>query len=204
MRLLVVVFAALFLAQCAGAEDRRFTVGQSPKALVVIGVAETTDNRDPHYTMLWRRLNAGGTFTGYDGSRIIEPRSNANDSLRVHGIPGEFIAAEVEPGIYALDSVFAVLREDNLDYIAQGVVAGPERPAFEVLAGEAIYLGIWELDVDGVSAVTRPWRLSASDLHAVARAGEPIVGELQARETHMRAVACTPRRLSTMSLRLVC
>ena len=113
--------------------------------------------------------------------------------------------ARVEPGIYALDSVFAVLREDNLDYIAQGVIAGAERPAFEVRAGEAIYLGIWELDIEGVSAVTRPWRLEAGDLRAVVRAGEAIVGVAQLRETHTRAVACEPHQLnSNMSLRLVC
>jgi hypothetical protein len=204
VRLLALALAALVLTQCASSEERRFSVGVSPKALVVIGVAKTADNRDPRYTMLWRRLNDAGRFSGYDGARIIEPRTNADGSVRVRGIPGEFLFAEVEPGTYALDSVFAALREDNLDYIAQGVVAGPERPAFEVRAGEAVYLGIWELDIDGVSAVTRRWRLADSDLQAVSRAGEPINGQLQARETSARAVACTPHRLNTMSLRLVC
>ena len=31
--------------------------------------------------------------------------------MRVRGIPGEFTHAEVEPGIYALDSVFALIRD---------------------------------------------------------------------------------------------
>ena len=27
-----------------------------------------------------------------------------------------------------------------------GVIAGPERPAFEVRPGEAVYLGIWQVE----------------------------------------------------------
>lgn len=204
MRFLAVIFAALLLAQCASSEEQRFTVDQSAKALVIIGVAKTADSRGPLYTMLWRRLNAEGGFGNFDGGRIIEPRTNADDSVRVRGIPGEFMIARVEPGIYALDSVFALLREENLDYIAQGVIAGPERPAFEVRAGEAVYLGIWELDIEGVVAVTRLWRLDAEDMRAAVRAADPVNGDVTLRQTSTRAIVCAPHRLNSMTTRQVC
>ncbi len=204
MRFLFLGFVALVLAQCASAEDRRFHVGVSNDAFVMIGVAETSNNRAPGYTMLWRRLDHAGAFMDYGGGRILEPRTNVRDSLRVRGIPGEFAMARIEPGIYALDSVFAVLRDGNLNYIAQGVIVGPDRPAFAVRPGEAVYLGIWELDVQGADAVSRLWRLDAGDLRAATRAARATVGSVELRETHTRAVACTPHRLGNMSQREVC
>ena len=204
MRLLFVFVSALLLAQCASSDDRRFRVGESAPAFVIIGVAETSDSRAPHYTMLWRRLDGDGAFTSYDDSRIIEPRTNSDSSIRVRGVPGEFLLREVQPGAYALDSVFAVLREGQLDYIAQGVLTGATRPAFEVRSGEAIYLGIWEMNLEGAEAVGRLWRLDGGDLRAVVRASDEIVGDVRLRETRARAVPCTPNRVSNMSQRLVC
>jgi hypothetical protein len=204
VRFLFVIVSALILAQCASSEDRRFRVGDSASAFVIIGVAETSDSRAPRYAMLWRLLDSAGAFTSYDDSRIIEARTNAGSSVRIRGVPGEFLLLQVQPGAYALDSVFAVLREGQLDYIAQGVIAGPERPAFAVRPGEAVYLGIWELDIDGAEAVSQLWRLDSGDLRAVVRASEEVVGDVRLRETHIRDVPCAPHRVSNMSQRLVC
>lgn len=170
----------------------------------MIGVAETADEREPAFTMLWRRLDGDGAFTDYSGRNSFEAETNAGDTVRVRGIPGEFAMAEVEPGLYALDSLFAVVHDGRLNYIAQGVIEGPERPAFEVKAGEAIYLGIWEMDLDGASAVARPWRLDADDLRAVTRAADATIGEVRSRETHTRSVPCRPHRVGNMSQRQVC
>ncbi len=204
MRFLFVFVSALLLAQCASSENRRFRVGGSASAFVIIGVAETSDSRAPHYTMLWRLLDGEGAFTSYDNNRIIEPRTNADSSVRVRGVPGEFLLREVQPGAYALDSVFAVLREGQLDYIAQGVLTGPDRPTFEVRPGEAIYLGIWEMNLEGAEAVARLWRLDGGDLRAVMRASDAVAGDVRLRETHARAVPCAPHRVGNMSQRLVC
>ena len=204
MRFLFVFVSALLLAQCASSEDRRFRVGASASAFVIIGVAETSDSRAPHYTMLWRLLDSAGAFTSYDDSRIIEARTNAGSSVRVRGVPGEFALVQVQPGIYALDSVFAVLREGQLDYIAQGVLTGPDRPAFEVRPGEAVYLGIWEMNLEGAEAVGRLWRLDGDDLRAAVRASDEVVGDVRLRETHIRAVSCARHRVSNMSQRQVC
>ncbi len=97
MRFLAVIFAALLLAQCASSEEQRFTVDQSAKALVIIGVAKTADSRGPLYTMLWRRLNAEGGFGNFDGGRIIEPRTNADDSVRVRGMGTDLLPRTIAP-----------------------------------------------------------------------------------------------------------
>ncbi len=205
MRVMLVLLAAMALAQCASGQDRRFRVNQSSDALVIIGVAETASNRAPVYSMLWRRLGPTGAFTEYDDARALAVRTNSGDSIRVRGIPGEFEIVRLEPGTYALDSVFATLRENRLSYIAQGVVEGPERPAFDVRAGEAIYLGIWEMDIQGANAATQLWRLDASDLRAVSRAARNrIVGEAQVRETHIRSAPCSPQRMNNLSQRQIC
>ena len=117
---------------------------------------------------------------------------------------GEFAVAEVEPGTYALDSVFAVLRENGLIYYAQGVVTGPSRPSFEVRAGEAVYLGIWETRLSQGAAETRLWRLSEDDMDAVVRAARATSGEVRLRDTNPREVPCQPRQLNNMSQRQVC
>lgn len=205
MRLILVILSALIVAQCASpGEDGRFQVGQSARGFVIIGVAESADEREPAYTMLWRRLDEAGNFDQYGGARIFEARTNSDDTLRLDGIPGEFAMAEVEPGTYALDSVFAVLRESGLNYFAQGVIAGPSRPAFEVRAGEAVYVGIWEMRVESARATTRLWRLNETDRDAVVGAAGSMIGEVRLRETYDRDVPCQPRRLNNRSQRQVC
>lgn len=205
MRILFATLGCLALAQCASGDGGGFRVGASPEALVIIGVAETSDHRDPRYSLLWRRLRPDGSFTSYDDARAINARTHADDSTRIEGIPGEFEIFRVEPGAYALDSAYATLRENGVTYTAQGVVVGPDRPAFEVRAGEAVYLGIWEMDVDGARAVTRVWRLSADDLRAVREATRrEIVGAPRLLEAETRSVPCAPRRMGQMSQREIC
>jgi hypothetical protein len=205
VRGLFAFLSMLLLAQCATDEQRQpFYAGRSANALVIIGVAESPHNRDPAYSMLWRRLDDAGAFTAFDDSNAFQAHTNAEDSVRVHGIPGEFTILEVPPGAYALDGVFATVRENRVTYFAQGVLAGPERPAFEVGPGEAVYLGIWEMDIDGAVAITHPWRLDAGDVRAVLRAAHRDVGEVRPREARMRAVACQPHRINDMTQRQIC
>lgn len=204
MRIWLAIAVALALNGCASDEDARFRVGESDTAFAIIGVAESASEREPAYTMLWRRLGPDGAFLPYGGRAIFEARTNANDSVRIDDLPGEFAMARIEPGVYGLDSVFAVLQENGLNYFAQGVVEGPERPAFEVRPGEAIYLGIWEMDVSGVDARARLWRLNEADMRMVAHAADPISGQMQMRETQTRSAPCTPRQLGNMSQRQVC
>lgn len=203
MRLVLAITLCLVLAQCAGDEEARFQPGQSPTALAIIGVAESSDERGPSFSLLWRKLDEQGRFTEYGDGRIVDARTNSGSSIRIDGIPGEFVAVEIEPGIYGLDSTFAILREDRINYFAQGVVLGPERPAFEVGPGEAVYLGIWELNLDALMrAQARLWRLDQADMRAVEAAA--AYGQLRLRETHTRAAPCTPHRLSNNSQRQVC
>lgn len=204
MRLIFAMLATLVLAQCASPEDKRFRVGEAPRAYVIIGLAESEGSTPPIYTMLWRRLDANGAFSEFDDDTIFQPRTHLRESVRVRGIPGEFAMAEVEPGVYALDSVFAIIRGDRVNYSANGAIAGPERPTFEVRPGEAIYLGIWQMALEDVTAVTRPWRLDDADVRAVLREADPIIGDVRVRETHTRAVSCAPRRVSTNSMREIC
>jgi hypothetical protein len=205
MRFLIATLATFALASCATSEDRRFRVGESENALVIIGVAEAAANTSARYSLLWRLLDADGAFTELDGDTAFEAETNNGDTVRVRGIPGEFFAFEIEPGVYALDSVFAVIRDDRINYIAQGLVTDPERPSVQLRAGEAAYLGIWQADLDEDSrAVARPWRLQQSDLRAVLGRREIVVGDVRMRETQERAVACTPRRMSHLSQRQIC
>ena len=205
MRFIFLILSALVLSQCATREDRRFRVGDSDEAYIVINIAKAEHEDAPHYSMFWRQLDAHGGFAEFDGDRTIDVETNEGGTVRVRGIPGEFLMARVDPGVYALDSVFAVIRENNVDYVANGVIAGPERPSFEVRPGEAIYLGIWEADIEDNNAVARPWRLDAADLRAVMReADDEVAGEVRVRETVTRAVACSPHRLSNLSQRQIC
>jgi hypothetical protein len=204
MRFLVLILSVLALAQCATTEDHRFHVGESEKAFVIIGVAETAGNREARYTLLWRQLDAAGAFAAHEGRTSFEARTNENNTVRVNGIPGEFEMLQVEPGVYALDSVFAEIRADRVDYVADGVITGPERPSFEVRPGEAIYLGIWQADIEDVRAVTRPWRQDEADLRAVLRNSDEVVGHVRIRETRPRNVACAPHQLNNRSRRQVC
>lgn len=205
MRLFWAVLGALLVAQCATSEeDRRFAVGQSPRAFVVIGVAEAGANTSPRYAMLWRRLDSSGGFTRLDDDTAFEARTHESSSVRVRGIPGEFVMREIEPGVYALDSVFAIIRDRRVDYSANGVIVGPERPAFEVRPGEAVYLGIWQMDLEDVTAVARPWRLDEADGSAVLRQADAVNGAARLRQTSTRAVPCTPHRLHPRTQREVC
>lgn len=202
LRVAFVASAALLTAQCASSDDR-FYVGSAENALVIIGVAEASDAREGSYAVLWRRVEEGH-FTEPGGGRSFEGLTNSDDSVRVSGIPGEFTVVEVEPGVYALDSVFAVIRDRRVNYIAQGVIAGPDRPAFEARAGQAIYLGIWETRIEGHEAVVRLWRNDPRDLRAVQRAADVTVGDIEAVNTDTISVPCEPRRLGNFSQRRIC
>jgi hypothetical protein len=204
MRLFWAMLGALLVAQCASDDDKRFRAGESPRAFVIIGVAESGANTAPNYTMLWRRVDADGAFSRYDDNNIFQPRTHTRNSVRIRGIPGEFAMAEVDPGVYALDSVFALIRDERVNYSANGVVIGPERPTFEVRPGEAIYLGIWELNLEDVTAVARPWRVDPADMRAVLREADATRGEVRVRETYTSAVPCAPHRVSNNSQRQVC
>ncbi len=204
MRFLFLILAAGLLVQCANGRGNQASGAGSGDALVIVGIAETSDNRDPSYSLLWRKLTPDGAFADYDDARSIDVRTNSDSSIRVDGIPGEFDSFRVSPGVYALDSAFATLREGGANYIAQGVIERPQRPSFEVRAGEAVYLGIWEMDVDGANAVTRLWRLDQSDLDAVLRASRGVAGSVRLLQTESRSVPCAPRRMGPMSQRQVC
>ncbi|HYD86109.1 MAG TPA: hypothetical protein VEA80_01410 [Vitreimonas sp.] len=204
MRLMFAMLAMLALAQCATPEDERFRVGESPRALVIIGVAEAPTNTQPRYAMLWRRLEADGGFAAFDDDTAFEARTHMRKSVRVRGVPGEFTMAEVEPGVYALDSVFALIRDRRVDYSANGVIEGPERPSFEVRAGEAVYLGIWELNLQDVTPVARLWRLEQADVDAAMRRSNAAVGPVTPRQAQTRVAPCAPHRLNTRSLREIC
>ena len=206
MRLLWAILGALLVAQCATSEeDKRFRVGDSPRGFIIMGVAESGANTAPDYTMLWRRVDtSAGAFARYDDANKFEPRTHSGDSVRVRGIPGEFAMAEVDPGVYALDSVFAVIRDQNVNYSANGVIVGPQRPTFEVRPGEAVYLGIWELNIVDTTAVGRLWRLDPADMRAALHQANAVVGDARVRETHMSPLPCVPRRLNANSQRQVC
>jgi hypothetical protein len=207
MRALFVILAALVLAQCASSDeedDDRFRVGVSDRSFVIIGVAEAASNTSAEYEMLWRKLDGAGDFARIGGDTAFQAETNEGGALRIRGIPGEFLLREIEPGDYALDSVFAVIEDDRVNYIAQGLVQGPERPSFEVRPGEAVYLGIWQVDIEDSSAVTRLWRMSEADLRAVLREQDDVLGDVRMRDTQTRAVPCTPQRLNNRSQRQVC
>ena len=205
MRFVLAMLGALLAAHCATSEeDRRFRVGESERAFVIIGVAESSANTSPRYTMLWRRLDSSGAFTRLSGDSAFEARTHTGGAVRVRGIPGEFVMAEIDPGVYALDSVFAVIRDQNVNYSANGVILGPERPTFEVRPGEAVYLGIWQMDLEDVTAVTRPWRLDEADVRAALTQNEAIVGRARVRQTYTRSVPCEPHQLNPRSQRQAC
>lgn len=204
MRVMIAILACFVVAQCASPDDKRFRVGEAPTSYVIIGVAEAAENTSPSYTVLWRRLDADGHFMRYGARRIFEARSESGDGVQVPGIPGEFILSEVEPGTYALDSVFALVRDGRINYSANGVIRGPDRPTFEVRPGEAVYLGIWQVNLEDSFATVRPWRRERSDLEAVIRAVDPVEGGVRIVDTPDRAVPCAPYRISTNSQRQVC
>jgi len=204
MRGVIAIFACLLLAQCALPGDKRFRVGDERRSYVIIAVAEAPENTSPHYTMLWRRLDADGNFMRYGGRRVLEISSQSGDNVQVPGIPGEFVLAEIPAGSYALDSVFALIADGRVNYSANGVVRGPERPSFDVRPGEAVYLGIWQVNLVDARAVTQPWRLEQSDLDAVLHAADPVIGPVRIVEPQTRAVTCAPYRLNTVSQRQVC
>jgi hypothetical protein len=154
--------------------------------------------------MLWRQVDADGTFSRLDGDLSFDAETNAADTVRVRGIPGEFEFERIRPGTYALDSVFAVIRDRNVNYVAQGVILGPDRPAFDVAPGEAIYLGIWEMNIEGANATTRLWRLDEADARAAVRASNELTGPVRVRSTYTRPVPCNPHQAGQLSTRQVC
>lgn len=204
MRRMLAILATLALAQCAMIDGERFRVGGEADALVIIGVAKSPTDTSPRYTMLWRQVESDGTFSRLDGDKSFDAETNATDTVRVRGIPGEFEFERVRPGTYALDSVFAVVPDGNVNYVAQGVILGPERPTFDVRAGEAIYLGIWEMNVEGAYATARLWRLDEADARAAVRASDELTGPVRVRATYTRAVPCEPHRAGQLSTRQVC
>jgi hypothetical protein len=204
MRVIFAMMACLVLAQCASPEDKRFRVGEAATSYVIMGVAEADENTSPSYTVLWRRLDSNGDFMRYGARHIFEARSESGDGVQVRGIPGEFILSEIEPGAYALDSTFAAVRDGRVTYTANGLVIGPERPTFEVRPGEAVYLGIWEANLEDTFATARPWRLEQSDLDAVLRETDPVIGPVRMFEPQERSIPCHPFRLNTVSTRQVC
>lgn len=204
MRFLILILGVVALAQCATAEERRFQVGQSDDAFVIIGVAEASESREAKYALLWRRLDGDGRFAGHAGRDAFEARTNQGDTLRVRGIPGEFTMLRIEPGVYALDSVFGVIRAARVDYVSDGVIQGSERPSFEARPGEAIYLGIWQVDIEEVRAVTRPWRLEEPDLRAVLHNSDELLGQVRLRQTQTRSVPCAPHAMNSRTRRQVC
>lgn len=204
MRLLFAILSVVLAASCVTPDDDRFYVGQAARSLVIIGVAEGSDNTSARYTMLWRQLDRRGEFTELDDDRAFSPETNTRGSIRVRGIPGEFYVYEVDPGIYALDGVYGIIRDNRVNYAADGIIEGPERPAFSVRPGEAVYLGIWEANIEEMRAIARPYRLEQSDLRSVLASEDLVVGEVRPRATETRSVPCAPRRISTITQRRVC
>jgi hypothetical protein len=204
MRLLFAILSVVLVASCVTPDDDRFYVGQAARSLVIIGVAEGSDNTSARYTMLWRQLDAGGEFTELDDDRAFSPETNTRGSIRVRGIPGEFYVYEIDPGTYALDGVYGIIRDRSVNYAADGIIEGPDRPVFNVRPGEAVYLGIWEANIVEMRAVARPYRLEQSDLRAVLASEDLVVGEVRPRATETRSVPCAPRRISTITQRRVC
>jgi hypothetical protein len=207
MRRIVAILATFVLAQCAAGGERGrggLRAAADDDALVIIGVAKAPRDTSPRYAMLWRRLDAEGAFERLSGDTSFEAETNRSDTVRVRGIPGEFEIARVAPGTYALDGVFALIRDRRVNYVAQGVIVAPERPAFEAHAGETLYLGIWEVDIQDANAVTRLWRLDSADARAVGRQAREVGGEVRLRETYTRAVPCAPHQASQLSTRQVC
>lgn len=205
MRVLLTTGAALLAAGCASSEDRRFHAGEAADAFVIVGAAEAFEQRDPAYRMLWRRVGPDGRFMEYDGPNAFEVRTNDDHTVRVTGLPGEFTLERVEPGVYALDGVFATIRENQVTYFANGVVAGPDRPSFSVEPGEAVYVGIWQMDLEGLAEpVARPWRLDATDLRMVTRRSNAVIGPVHVRATETRAVPCEPHRINSLTQREIC
>jgi hypothetical protein len=198
MRLIVAIVAVLALCQCASPR------ASTARPIVIVGLAEAPDQVAPRYTMLWRKVDPDtGAFENRGGRRMIEFTTYSRGTLRVPGLPGEFEMAEVEPGRYALDGVYAELREGAITYTAQGNIIGPERPSFEARPGEIIYVGIWQASLDGHTAVVRPWRLDEADLRAVAEAGG-VKGAVHLRAAQAYAVPCMPHRMHPSLSREIC
>lgn len=204
MRLFFAILATLALASCITPDDDRFHVGQSDRSFVIIGLAESAENTSARYSLLWRMIDGEG-FAEFDDRYLIQAETNSRGSIRVRGVPGEFLVFEVRPGTYALDGVYAIIRDRSVNYVADGLIEGLARPAFDVAAGEAVYIGIWQSNIEDVRAVARLWRLDDADLRAALNSTEElVVGPVRLRETYERAVACTPRRVNTLSQRRIC
>lgn len=201
-----IFFGILFAAFLgSGRADAGLFGGEEPRTYVIINVAEALGDTSPRYSMLWRRIEADGSFAEYDDDTIIEAETNSDDSVVVRGIPGEFLILRVRPGTYALDSVYGTVREHGVTYVASGVIVGPSRPSFEVREGETIYLGIWQVALNNGQAVARPWRLLPTDLSsALSQARNRRLNNAEMRETTAREVACQPHRINWRTRRQIC
>jgi hypothetical protein len=201
-----ILAAILLAALCCGARAEAFIFGGDDRATatVVINIAEAVGDTTPRYSMLWRRLDDEGRFTEYGDETVIEVESNSANSVLVRGVPGEFLTIHVRPGAYALDSVRGLLREDGVNYVASGVIVGPERPAFEVREGETIYLGIWQMSLNQGQAEATLWRLAETDLRAFLGHGRNRVRNVAIREARVREVACAPHPISWRTNREIC
>jgi hypothetical protein len=186
-------------------EEHRFRVGAEEQGIAFIGLAEAEGATSPIYTMLWRRIDQStGAFTPNSAQNNFETRTDDGGSIRIQGIPGEFEYARLTPGTYALDSVYALIPAGHVNYFAPGIIVGPDRPTFEIRAGEAIYLGIWQMNLNETTAVTQLWRLDQRDADVVIRRANQTVGPVVLRETGSRAVPCSPHRLNSISQRQIC
>ena len=206
MRALLALMAVAAMGGCVTPEkDPRFQLGQEPEGFVMIGVAESAANTSPDYIMLWRKIDpVTDGFAPVGGHTVFEVHTNDGGSIRVRGIPGEFEYRRLEPGTYALDSVYAILHDRRVNYFAQGMVTGPERPSFHVGAGEAVYLGIWEMNLNETVATGQLWRLDQTDLDAAAHAANAVNGAITLQAAQTISAPCTPHRLSDRSQRQVC
>jgi len=204
MRWILAAIFSLTLCVSVRADAFIFDGDGRATATVIINIAEAMGDTSPRYSMLWRRLGDDGRFVEYDDESIIEVDTNSRRSFMVRGVPGEFLTVRVRPGTYALDSVYGVVREDGVDYVASGVVEGPGRPTFEVRDGETVYLGIWQIALADGRAVATLWRQDADDVRAFMEHGGGRLRNVALRAPTPREVACQPHPINWRTNRQIC
>ncbi len=186
-----------------------FSVGASPQRAVGdhrrCGSPTGNTSRALHHAVAAARC-IPALFGRIDGRRQFRSRApHETTPCRVRGIPASSPSLEVEPGVYALDSVFAAYpRRPGELRRATASSPGRSAPVFEVRPGEAIYLGIWQMDLEEVTAVTRPWRSSRSRRRGGDARCRRCKRSDDARRTRTQAVACEPHQLGALSQRQIC